>query len=185
VLEQMVRNGFITEAEGRGRSGVAIVNGVFAKRLEDGKLANFDAFLADIPADFSLYVASSWKGLAFRFDNAEYTAPSPQWADDAKKIPVVDAKGKQVYKDEAKERVFPVEYLGRTGSPVSNGSVATLDIASLGLPDDLIAAATNAVVTGKDLSAALIAAGGMSHQAVVDILSDASKTEAFKKALVA
>lgn len=155
--------------------------GVLNTRIRNGELENFDAFLADLPDDFSFTRAKSWKGMRFRFDEVSWPTKTMGKA--------ADGSDTGVWVDTDKTRRFPVEYLGKAGGASvnsSNGSASTsLDLASLSLPDDLITAATAAVVKGDDLSAAVIKAGGMSIPAMVEILSDAGKTEAFRKALVA
>lgn len=154
--------------------------GVLNTRIRNGELVGFDAFLADLPDDFSFTRASSWKGMRFRFDEVSWPTKTMGKA--------ADGSDTGEWVDATKTRRFPVEYLGTAGKAASssNGtSTAPLDLSSLALPDDLVKAATAAVVKGEDLSAAVIKAGGMSVPAMVDILSDAGKTEAFRKALVA
>lgn len=160
--------------------------GILAQRLAAGEMNNFDGFMAAIPADFSLYRASSWKGLTFRWDNATYMVPRPQWSDDAQTIPVNDARGRQVYKDEETERVFPVEFLG-SGGAASNGQVV-IDPVSLGLPSALFNAlvdAAKSTETNGAFASAAIAAGGTGSPELMAVLADDAQVSALRAALVA
>lgn len=163
--------------------------GVLTKRLRDGDLGNFDAFMADVTApgdaDFSMYRASSWKGLRFRFDEVEY---------ESRKMGK-DAEGNDTGQWVAgtKTRRMPVEYLGKAGQPLSatNGSGAAslaLDLAALSLPPEILTAAKDAATAStSDQDFAVKVAGipgAMANEGLQKVLVDTAQVSALKAALV-
>lgn len=143
-----------------------------------GEVGNFDAMLADLPAEFSFYRASSWKGLHFRFDERTWETQKKDEETD-KWVP------------STKTRRFPVEYLGKAGgSPVaaaSNGSVEAFDVNSLGLPESTLGALVNIANEGGDnaafVSKAITVEGVTGNAGLMAVLSDSAKLGALVGAL--
>lgn len=151
--------------------------GLLLKRLESGKLENYQAFLDSIPADWSPYTARSWKGLRFRFDDVEVPTRKPKEVDGVR---VKDDKGKDVWEEATSTRVMPTVFLGVKGSIAGNGKVESLTWGQTSLPDDMVPVVHGFLHTSPDYKTFLGSFKGDDFGKVFSAVPDKDAYEALK-----